>query len=42
LKVLEEKRAVFQMNKTRLAVGLKKLNDTNAEIAVLKDKIEEM
>ena len=30
------------MNKNRLAIGLKKLNDTNAEIAILKDKIEEM
>ena len=39
---MEEKRNVFHINKNRLAIGLKKLNDTNAEIAILKDKIEEM
>ena len=42
LKVLEEKRHEFETNRNRLAIGLKKLNDTNEEIAILKDKIEEM
>lgn len=41
-KVLERKRFDFETNKNRLATGLKKLNDTNAEIAILKDQIEEM
>ena len=41
-KVLAEKRQAFQTNKNRLAVGLKKLNDTNAEIAVLSANIKEM
>jgi dynein heavy chain len=30
------------LNKNRLAIGLKKLNDTNSNIAELKVKIEEM
>ena len=41
-KVLEEKRDVFQTNKNRLAIGLKKLQDTNSEIAVLSENIKEM
>jgi len=42
MKVLEAKRHEFETNRSRLAIGLKKLNDTNEEIAILKDKIEEM
>lgn len=42
LKVLEIKRAEFQQNKTRLAVGLKKLNDTNTNIAELRIKLADM
>ena len=41
-KVLGDKRDIFHKNKTRLAVGLKKLNDTNEEIAVLSANIKEM
>jgi len=41
-KVLEEKRSDFQTNKTRLAVGLKKLQDTNSEIAILSENIKKM
>jgi dynein heavy chain len=41
-KVLNKKRDIFQKNKNRLAVGLKKLNDTNAEIAILSENIKEM
>ena len=32
----------MQKNKTRLAIGLKKLNDTNSEIAILSVNIEKM
>ena len=42
LKKLEEQRNEFHQNKNRLAIGLKKLNDTNSNIAELKIKIEEM
>ena len=42
LKVLEAKRHEFETNRNRLAIGLKKLNDTNEEIATLKVRIEEM
>ena len=42
LKKLEEQRNDFHQNKNRLAIGLKKLNDTNSNIAELKIKIEEM
>ena len=41
-KVLASKREIFQTNKNRLAIGLKKLNDTNAEIAILSANIKEM
>lgn len=40
--VLEQKRAEYEVNKSRLATGLKKLNDTNASIAELKIKLAEM
>jgi dynein heavy chain len=42
VKVLAVKREIFQTNKNRLAIGLKKLNDTNAEIAILSANIKEM
>jgi dynein heavy chain len=42
LKKLDEQRNAFHLNKNRLAIGLKKLNDTNSNIAELKIKIEEM
>lgn len=42
LQKLDEKRNDFHQNKNRLAIGLKKLNDTNSNIAELKIKIEEM
>jgi len=42
LKVLEAKRHEFNTNKNRLAVGLKKLNDTNTNIAELKIKLADM
>lgn len=42
LKVLEEKRDEYHTNKTRLANGLSKLNEANAEIAELKIKLETM
>jgi len=41
-KVLAVKRNELQTNKNRLAIGLKKLNDTNAEIAILSANIKEM
>ena len=41
-KVLAVKRDIFQKNKNRLAIGLKKLNDTNEEIAILSANIEKM
>jgi dynein heavy chain len=37
--VLESKRAEFNANKNRLANGLKKLNDTNTNIAELRVKL---
>lgn len=40
--VLEQKRHEFNLNKNRLAVGLKKLNDTNTNIAELKVKLADM
>jgi dynein heavy chain len=40
--VLEQKRSEFNTNKNRLAIGLKKLNDTNTNIAELKIKLAEM
>lgn len=42
LKVLEIKRAEFQKNKQRLANGIRKLNDTNSNIAELSAKLTEM
>ena len=42
LKVLEKKRHDFNLNKNRLAIGLKKLNDTNTNIAELKETLAEM
>lgn len=41
-KLLEVKREEMEKNKNRLAIGLKKLIDTNQNIAELKVKIEEM
>jgi dynein heavy chain len=41
-KLLEIKREEMEKNKNRLAIGLKKLIDTNTNIAELKEKIEEM
>ena len=41
-KLLEIKREEKEKNKSRLAIGLKKLIDTNTNIAELKEKIEEM
>lgn len=41
LKVLENKRMQFHTNKTRLANGLQKLNETNSSIAELKINIAE-
>jgi dynein heavy chain len=38
-KLLEIKRDELQVNKSRLSNGLKKLNDTNADIKVLKEKL---
>ena len=42
LKVLEIKRAEFQRNKQRLSTGLRKLKDTNANIADLSKTLAEM
>jgi dynein heavy chain len=42
IKMLEEKRNELQVNKNRLSQGLKKLNDTNANIAQLKVSMAEM
>ena len=39
---LEKKRNEYNLNKNRLAIGLKKLNDTNTNIAELKIKLAEM
>lgn len=39
---LEQKRNEFNINKNRLANGLKKLNNTNANIAELKVKLAEL
>jgi dynein heavy chain len=41
-KVLNEKRNEFNTNKNRLSIGLKKLTDTNTNIAELKIKLAEM
>lgn len=41
-KVLAQKREIFHQNKNRLSIGLKKLNDTNSEIAILSENIKEM
>jgi dynein heavy chain len=40
--VLEKKRKEFHQNKSRLANGLNKLNDTNKNIAELKIKLATM
>ena len=40
--MLSKKREEFQTNKTRLATGLNKLNETNKNIAELKIKLAEM
>lgn len=40
--MLEQKRIEYNTNKNRLAIGLKKLNDTNTSIAELKIKLAEM
>lgn len=39
LKVLDVKRTEFQRNKQRLANGIRKLNDTNSNIAELNEKL---
>lgn len=39
---LDQKRLEFNTNKNRLSNGLKKLNNTNANIAELKVKLAEM
>lgn len=39
---LEQKRNEFNVNKNRLSNGLKKLNNTNANIAELKVKLAEL
>lgn len=39
---LEQKRTEFNINKTRLATGIKKLTDTNTNIAELREKIREL
>ena len=39
---LELKRTEFNINKTRLATGIKKLTDTNTNIAELREKIREL
>ena len=42
LNSLETKRSEYNVNKNRLATGLKKLNDTNANIAEMKIKLTEL
>lgn len=39
---LEQKRTDFNINKTRLSTGIKKLNDTNTNIAELRVQIKEL
>lgn len=39
---LDQKRSEFNINKNRLSNGLKKLNNTNANIAELKVKLAEL
>ena len=39
---LDQKRSEFNINKNRLANGLKKLNDTNSNIAELKIRLAEL
>ncbi len=42
LNTLDVKRSEYQINKNRLATGLKKLNDTNKSIAELKIKLADL
>lgn len=42
LSTLDVKRHEYNLNKTRLATGLKKLNDTNKSIAELRVKLTEL
>jgi len=42
LNTLDVKRSEYNLNKNRLATGLKKLNDTNKSIAELKIKLTEL
>jgi dynein heavy chain, axonemal len=42
LVALEQKRTEFNINKTRLSTGIKKLTDTNTNIAELREKIKEL
>jgi dynein heavy chain len=42
IKVLEEQRLIFNTNKSRLANGVTKLNNTNASIAELAEKLTVM
>ena len=42
LSALEQKRTEFNINKTRLATGIKKLTDTNTNIAELREQIKEL
>lgn len=39
---LDEKRNEYNLNKNRLAIGLKKLNDTNENIAVLRVTLKDL
>lgn len=39
---LEQKRTEFNINRTRLATGIKKLTDTNENIAELREKIKDL
>lgn len=42
LNTLDQKRYEYNLNRNRLATGLKKLNDTNKSIAELKIKLTEL
>lgn len=42
LNSIETKRNEYNINKNRLATGLKKLNDTNANIAEMKIKLTDL
>lgn len=42
LDTLDKKRYEYNINRSRLAIGLKKLNDTNKSIAELRVKLTEL